>query len=257
MKILKKLVLISAIFSASIMIANISHAKDDKGHAVHWGYEGECGPDHWGDLGEEYAICKTGNRQSPVGITITEKADLDSIIFNYYSTPLKIINNGHTIQVNYGSGSYISIGQKRYQLVQFHFHSPSEHKINGHAYDMVVHLVHKGDDGKLAVIGVIMNTGKGNDLINTLWKNLPKEQGKVISVEGVKINAKQFIPADTRYYNYPGSLTTPPCKEIVNWFVLKTPIEVSNDQVNKFTSIFSKSVRPIQPLHGRVVKESR
>ena len=194
--------------------------------------------------------------QSPIGISITEKTKLDSINFNYYATPLRIINNGHTIQVNYGSGSSISIGNKKYELIQFHFHSPSEHKLNGKIYDMEAHLVHKGEDGKLAVVAVFMEEGKGNDFIKTLWSNFPKEVGKEHAVTDMKINANQLLPKHTIYYTYSGSLTVPPCSEIVNWFVLKTPIEVSKTQVEKFTSIIKKSARPIQPLHGRVVKEN-
>lgn len=225
-------------------------------HSIHWSYEGEYCPEHWGDIKPEYSKCKGGERQSPVGIALTEKTNLDTINFNYYATPLRIINNGHTIQVNYGSGSSISISNKKYDLIQFHFHNPSEHKLNGKSYDMEAHFVHKGEDGKLVVVGVLMEEGKGNDFIKTLWGNLPKEAGKEYAVTDLKINANLLLPKNTAYYNYPGSLTTPPCSEIVNWFVLKTPIEVSKAQLDKFASIFKKSARPIQPLHGRVVKES-
>ncbi|NUO09328.1 MAG: carbonic anhydrase family protein [Candidatus Brocadia sp.] len=223
---------------------------------VHWEYEGELGPDHWDKLILEKWRCKIGDMQSPIGISVTEKTKLDDVVFRYYPTPLKIINNGHTIQVNYRNGSFISIGNKKYEFLQFHFHSPSEHKINGKSYDMEVHFVHKGEDGKLAVVAVLLEEGKGNDFIKTLWNNLPKEEGKERSVTDVKINANELLPKNTAYYNYFGSLTVPPCNEIVNWFVLKTPIEVSKTQIDKFTSIFKKSTRPIQSLHGRVVKES-
>lgn len=233
-----------------------SDRPSEKGHSIHWSYEGEYGPEHWGDIKSDYFRCKGEESQSPVGIALTEKAKLDSIYFNYYETPLKIINNGHTIQINYGRGSTISIGNKQYELLQFHFHNPSEHKINGQSYPMEVHFVHKGVDGKLAVIGILMEEGKGNDFIKTLWGNLPKEEGKEHAVTDVKINANQLLPKNTAYYNYAGSLTTPPCSEIVNWHVLKTPIEVSKAQIDRFASIFKKSARPIQPLHGRVVKES-
>ena len=257
MKGFKYVVVISTFLSFPFTEATALFAgSGEHGHPVHWSYEGEGGTEHWGDLEQGYSKCKTGDRQSPVGIALTEKTNLDSINFHYYATPLKIINNGHTIQINYGSGSSITIGNKKYDLIQFHFHSPSEHKLNGKSYDMEVHFVHKSEDGKLAVIGVLMEDGKGNDFIKTLWSNLPKEDGKEYAVTDLKINANLLLPKNTAYYNYPGSLTTPPCSEIVNWFVLKTPIEISKAQIDKFISIFKKSARPIQPLHGRVVKES-
>ena len=257
MKTFQNIVLTSAFLFLPFAATTASFAESgEHGHSIHWCYEGEYGPEHWGDMKNEYSKCKGGERQSPVGIALTEKANLDSINVNYYATPLKIINNGHTIQINYGSGSSISIGNKKYDLLQFHFHSPSEHKINGKTYDMEAHLVHKGEDGKLAVVAVLMEEGKANDFIKTLWSNLPKDEGKEHAITDLKINANQLLPKHMNYYTYSGSLTTPPCSEIVNWFVLKTPIEVSKAQLDKFTSIFRKSARPIQPLQGRVVKES-
>lgn len=239
-----------------IATTNLFAKSEEYGHSIHWSYEGEYGPEHWGDIKPEYSKCKGGESQSPVGIALTDKAKLQSINVNYYATPLKIINNGHTVQVNCRNGSYMAIGNKRYELLQFHFHSHSEHKINGRSYAMEAHFVHKGENGNLAVVGVLMNEGKGNDFIKTLWSNLPKDEGKAHVVADVKINANQLLPNDMSYYTYSGSLTTPPCSEGVNWFILKTPIEVSKVEVDKFTSLFKHDARPIQPLHGRVVKES-
>ena len=258
MKPFKYVVIISAFLSLPFIVAtNLSAGSGEQGHSIHWSYEGEYGPEHWGEIKNDYCKCKAGDSQSPVGISITEKAPLDNIYFNYYSTPLKIINNGHTIQINCGKGSSISIGNKQYELLQFHFHNPSEHRINGQSYPMEAHFVHRGEDGKLAVVGVLMEEGKSNDFIRTLWNNLPKEEGKEHVVTDVKINANQLMPKNTNYYNYSGSLTTPPCSEIVNWIVLKTPVEISKAQVDRFTSIFKKSAIPIQPLNGRIVKESK
>ncbi|HHT9114792.1 MAG TPA: carbonic anhydrase [Candidatus Wunengus sp. YC65] len=257
MKTFKFIILTSSFLSLSfIATTNLFAKSEEHGHSIHWSYEGEYGPEHWGDIKPDYSKCKGGQRQSPVGIALTEKAKLESINVNYYAAPLKIINNGHTIQVNCKNGSYAAIGNKRYELLQFHFHSPSEHKINGRSYAMEAHFVHKGEDGKLAVIGVLMDEGRGNDFIKTLWSNLPKDEGKEHVVTDVKINANQLLPHDMSYYTYAGSLTTPPCSEIVNWIVLKTPIEISKSQIDRFTSIFKNSARPIKSLCGRVVKES-
>ncbi len=259
MKTLKYLVLTPTFlfFSSMIVATTLFAGSDEHNKSEHWSYEGECGPEHWGDLIHKNCKCKLGDMQSPIGISITQKAKLDSINFHYYATPLKIINNGHTMQINYGCGSSISIGNKKYELIQFHFHCPSEHKIHGKSYDMEAHLVHKGAHGELAVIAVFMEEGKENDFIKTLWDNFPKEQGKEYTHTDLKINANQILPKNTAaYYTYHGSLTTPPCSEIVNWFVLKTPIQVSKAELEKFASIFKRDARPIQPQHGRIVKES-
>lgn len=225
-------------------------------HEVHWDYKGACGPEHWGDLAPDFCKCKEGQRQSPIGISTTEKTKLDSIVFNYYPTHLKIINNGHTIQVNYEKGSSISIGKDKYELVQFHFHTPSEHHIKGTTYDMEAHLVHKNEHGKLAVVAVFLKESETNNFIYTLWHNMPKEKGKERIVPDIKINALQLLPAERGYYTYSGSLTTPPGSECVTWFLLKTPVGVSRAEVEEFTALFEKDARPIQHPYGRVVKES-
>lgn len=238
-------------------LANLTAGSTTQSPSVHWSYEGELGPDHWDKLVLENWHCKIGDMQSPIGISVTEKTKLEDIVFHYYPTPLKIINNGHTIQVNYEKGSSISIGQKKYELIQFHFHTPSEHVIHGKHYPMEAHLVHKGEHGQLAVVAVLIDEGKENAFIKTLWSNFPKEVGKVHIVPDIKISASQLLPKNTTaYYTYPGSLTTPPCTENVNWLILKTPIEVSKAGLHKFTSLFKYDARPIQPVHGRAVKEN-
>ena len=256
MKNLTYVILASVAMSVPCLPAIASSTCSKTASHVHWGYEGEGGPDNWGCLQSEYAKCSSGERQSPIGISLTNKAKLDAIYLNYYPAPLKIINNGHTIQINCKNGSTVSLGNKKYELLQFHFHNPSEHKVNGQSYCMEAHFVHKGEDGKLAVIGVMMEEGKGNDFITTLWNNLPKDTGKEHAVTDVRINANQFFPKNMDYYTYAGSLTTPPCSEIVTWIVLKTPVQVSKPQIEKFTALFKKSARPIQPQHGRTVWES-
>jgi len=259
MKILKYSVVTSAfiLFLPFAVGTTLFAQSTEHGQPFHWSYEGECGPEHWGELIHEYCNGKVGDMQSPVGISVTEKTHLDTINFHYFPTPLKILNNGHTIQINYGCGSFITIGNRKYELMQFHFHTPSEHKIHGKSYDMEAHLVHKGARGELAVVAVLIEKGKENAFIKTLWSNFPKEVDKMHTVSDVRICASQLLPQNTTsYFTYTGSLTTPPCTEGVNWFILKTPIEVSKAGLGKFTSIFKHDARPILPLHGRVVKES-
>lgn len=141
--------------------------------------------------------------------------------------------------------------------MQFHFHKPSEEKINGKAYDMVVHLVHQSKGGKLAVVGVLMEAGKEQKLIRTLWTHLPLEQDKPVVRDDVKIDPTQLIPPKPGYYTFLGSLTTPPCSEGVLWLVMKTPIQVSKEQLASFATVYKNNARPIQATNGRVIKESR
>jgi len=241
-----------------MVMASISGAASEKAAAGHeWSYEGKHGPMHWGDVKSDYAMCKTGQNQSPIDITNSTAADLPPIQFAYLPTQLKIINNGHTIQINYAEGSSISVGGKSYQLVQFHFHHPSEEKIKGKGFDMVAHLVHKNADGNLAVIAVLIKRGQANKFIENLWAHLPKEEGTEEAPANVTIDVTKLLPAQHGYYTFTGSLTTPPCSEGVTWFVLKTPIELSDAQIRKFAHIYKNNARPIQPLHDRVISESR
>jgi len=226
------------------------------GHAAHWAYEGDGAPHAWGVLKEEYGTCGTGKKQSPIDISTVTISDISEIEFHYKSTPLELINNGHTIQANYHSGSYITVSGKRYDLFQFHFHSPSEHTIGGKSYDMVAHLVHKAADGQLGVIGVLFKAGDKNKVIDKLWANLPTESGQSNTVKNTRINALDLLPVDLTYFNYSGSLTTPPCSEGVNWMVMATPASISAKQVKQFTDLFPLSARPVQPLNGRVVRVS-
>ena len=236
-------------------VAAQEHAAHE--HAAHaWGYSGAAGPAHWGEVKPEYAVCKTGQRQSPVDIEETAKADLPAIEFHYQASPLHIIDNGHSIQINYGPGSSMRVAGKEYALKQFHFHHPSEEKIHGKDHAMVAHLVHADAAGKLAVVAVLLDKGGANPTIDTIWKHLPKEKEKEISVDAM-IDAAKLLPRDTGYYTFQGSLTTPPCSEEVTWFVLKHPVTESAVEVAQFAKLYPHNARPVQPLHGRVVQESK
>ena len=249
---------LGSIFIAFVVMASIAVAAAEKGAVGHeWSYEGSHGPSHWGDVKSDYALCKTGKNQSPINITSAVKADLPPIQFAYQPSQLRIINNGHSIQVNYAEGSFITVGGKQYQLVQFHFHHPSEEMIKGKQFDMVAHLVHKSADGNLAVNAVLIKMGKANAFIENLWAHLPKEEGMEEAPANVTDDASGLLPAEHGYYTYPGSLTTPPCTEGVTWYVLKAPIELSNAQINKFAHYYKHNARPVQPLDNRVVSESR
>jgi carbonic anhydrase len=226
-------------------------------HKSHWSYDGDQGPSHWGELSPNYASCKNGHHQSPIDIRNPKITDLPAIQFDYKDSPLHIIDNGHTIMVNYGAGSSIRVGDKAYTLKQFHFHRPSEERINGRSYDMVVHLVHVDQGGNLAVVAVLLEQGEDNSLVRELWKDLPKEKEKEELLDTVHIDAADLLPSDHGYYQFEGSLTTPPCSENVAWFVLKHPVTVTSAEIERFTKLYRNDARPTQPLYDRVVFESK
>jgi carbonic anhydrase len=228
---------------------------------THWTYDGPAGAEHWSSLDPEYAACNAGREQSPIDIRNSRKAELPALRFEYRSGPLKyLINNGYTIRVNYhdapAAGSLLIVGGTRYQLTQFHFHHPSEEYINGKPYDMVLHLMHEAGDGKIAGVAVLLKAGKANATIQQIWEHLPKTEGKETEVAGVELNPAGMLPQNSAYYMYMGSLTAPPCTEDVTWFVLKTAVDVSPEQIKAFAKLYPHDVRPIQPLNGRIVKET-
>jgi carbonic anhydrase len=227
-------------------------------HSQHaWDYGNAHGPSHWGDLNPEFALCKSGHHQSPIDIRNPHQVDLPSIGFDYKPSRLHIIDNGHTVMVNYDPGSSISVGGKTYSLKQFHFHRPSEEKINGQAYAMAVHLVHADQEGKLAVVAVLLKEGADNPLIRELWKDLPTEKEKEELLNDIQIDATRILPADRGYYTFSGSLTTPPCSEDVTWFVLKHPVTVSAAEIEQFAKLYRNDARPTQQLYDRVVLENK
>jgi len=223
-------------------------------HGAHWGYKGASGPAHWGDMKPDFSLCKTGKTQSPIDIRSAAASNLAPLKFQYKEGPLKIIDNGHTIQVNVASGSYLVANGDQYELLQLHFHKPSEETINGKRYDMVAHLVHRNWQGNLGVVAVLLTQGKDNGIIKTIWDNIPPESGKEVTVSGKTLNVDGLLPASRAYYTFAGSLTTPPCTEGVTWFVLKSPVEASAAQVTRFGKIYDNNARNIQPANGRAIK---
>jgi len=227
-----------------------------------WTYEGPTGAAHWGALDPRYAACNAGQEQSPIDIRNAVKAGLPTLRFEYRSGPLKyLIDNGYTIRVNFhdgpDSGSFLVVEDKRYHLTQFHFHRPSEEYIQGKPYEMEVHFMHEAGDGKVAGVAVLLKAGSANTTIQRIWEHMPTTQGKEESIPGVEVDPARLLPGDTAYYTYMGSLTAPPCSEGVVWFVLKTPVEISPEQIARFARLYPHDVRPLQPLNGRIVKESQ
>jgi carbonic anhydrase len=221
----------------------------------HWSYAGEDGPEHWGHINPAWTQCAAGQRQSPINIHDGIKVDLEKIKFDYKPVHYKVTDNGHTIQVDLEPGNTFTLTGHTYNLLQFHFHRPSEEHIDGKGFPMVVHLVHMGDDGKLAVVALLVNEGAANSIIQNVWNNLPLERrDPVIPVDTIDVS--QLLPAAREYYTYMGSLTTPPCSEEVTWMVMKQPIQMSPSQIAIFARLYPMNARPVQPGHERIIKES-
>jgi len=240
--------------------AKAADKKAGQGHAVHWSYSGETGPNHWGDLDKKFILCKIGRNQSPVDIRDRHAVDargLPNLDVVYGIPQFAIINNGHTVQVNYPVGnSYIKLNNHRYELLQFHFHTPSEHQLRGFNYPMEMHLVHRDGDGNLAVIGILFKEGAFNAELQKIIEHLPKEVGKVQRHKKVQLDLRHFFPADIRFYKYSGSLTTPPCSEGVWWMVFRQPIEAAPEQLVAMEKVLGANNRPVQPLHARTLIKS-
>lgn len=236
-----------------------AHAEEKK---QFFGYEGAAGPVDWGNLAELLRIdpylCREGANQSPINlnnipISNAPGSKQKNLIIDYSSTTVHIVNNSHTIHLSYDSGSKIKWGNKTFELIQFHFHSPSEHTIGQKNYDMELHLVNKSKDQKFLVVGVLMRKGKHNSFIQNIWDRIPNVQNKEVNYQDQFINVEKLLPSEKEFFHYSGSLTTPPCLENVNWFILKTPIEVSSKQIQFFQKFINNNARPTQKLNNRAI----
>jgi carbonic anhydrase len=224
-------------------------------HSEHWSYEGENGAANWGKINPAWSKCATGNRQSPIDIRNGMKVELEPIAFDYHPVGFNVVDNGHTIQVTVAGGNFLTVMNRQYELLQFHFHRPSEERINGKGTEMVVHLVHKDSEGKLAVLAVLIERGKQQSVIQTIWNNLPLEKNDVVEPT-IALDLMEILPTRREYFTYMGSLTTPPCSEGVLWMVMKEPIQASPAQLALFSRLYPLNARPIQSTSGRVIKES-
>jgi carbonic anhydrase len=225
-------------------------------HGAHWSYsDDQTGPSAWGKLAPEYAACAEGKTQSPVDLpAVVPMADAHRIAFHYGAVPLKVVNNGHTIQVEVPAGNYIELDGARYELRQFHFHHPSEETIAGKPADMVAHLVHIDERGAIAVVGVLITAGAGEPAtLDRIWHHLPAHANETLAPAGVQIDVAQLLPPHRQFYHYTGSLTTPPCTEGVSWNVIAEPIHISVEHLDAFHALYPVNARPVQPLNERPI----
>lgn len=231
-------------------------------HQAHWDYMGIDGPQHWGILDAGYMVCEKGREQSPIDVKTSQDHEAFSpLVFHYQSSPVHVVNNGHTVQVNYKAGSTVQFNGQKYALRQFHFHDPSEHHIDGQRYPIEMHMVHQSQSGHLLVIGIFIQIGEHNPILDRAGKWIEQKLGHRIPIKGEDIrsglvlNVKDLLPMDTsHFYSYHGSLTTPPCSEGVQWIILKEHIEVSEQQVQRFVRTIGPNARPIQLPSGRLIE---
>ena len=231
--------------------------EEESSTTTHWSYEGETGPEHWAELDPANTACINGVEQSPINIEkskLIEKAELENLEINYIPSSFSLVNNGHTIQANpQASDNSIVIDGKTYTLAQLHFHTPSEHQLNGKEFDMELHLVHKNEDDELAVLGVLIKEGNVNTTLEKMWNSIPEEKTEEEVKLAEPVDLMNILPENQHTYQYEGSLTTPPCSEGVHWIVLEHPIEMSKKQIAAFRQIFPDNHRPVQPVKEREV----
>lgn len=230
-------------------------------HEIHWDYA-ELGPADWAALSPEFAVCGAGERQSPIDIGDAVTAPVPALDATFRPVELHIvhhehradiINTGHSVQVNYPGSDTLVIGDERFELLQYHFHSPAEHRVAGREFPAEVHFVHRAANGRLAVIGVLIEEGAANPAYDPVWQNLPTEKGREIHLEHVTVDVDALLPRETASVRYVGSLTTPPCSEGVEWIVMTTPVSMSGAQLATLRAVLSGNNRPIQPRHDRPV----
>ncbi len=247
---------ISPVISAEKMTPDHSNM-EKKTHTqsgTPWAYHGSGGPEQWGHLSSAYAACGVGQSQSPIDIREVDTARMQAISFHYRVTPANLVHNGHTVQVNYTPGSSIAIGDDHFDLMHFHFHTPSEHKINGQAYPMEIQFVHKHRvSGRLAVVGVLVAPGDHNLAAQEIWDHLPATANTTMDKPRVLFNGRDLLPENQDYYRYMGSLTTPPCTEGVSWYVLQHPVQFSAAQIDQIGKLMGYNSRPIQARNHRML----
>lgn len=220
-----------------------------------WSYGGASDPGHWSDLQPEYSLCETGQAQSPINLRSQDVSEsTEALNVDYHPSPLDEVNNGRTLKINYAAGNTLTLNDQTYELVQFHFHAPSEHLIENQASAMELHLVHKNAANQLAVLGVMIEPGAANPSLEEIWQHMPSVEEE--NAPHLDVNVSSLLPRDRSFYHYQGSLTTPPCSESVNWAILKQPIQASPQQIKTFKSRFHANARPVQELHDRTIRFS-
>jgi carbonic anhydrase len=260
---LARTLLIAALFlesGLSLAQEHAPHSTTEAGGGTHleWGYLGPSGPEHWAELSGAYRICASGEQESPIDLKDAVPARLGKLTVDWRPIPLRAVNNGHAVQVDAPAGSALTMAGKRYELQQFHFHHPSEHLLNGRRFPLEVHFVHRAADGTLGVLGVMVELGQTNPVLQAVLDATPREKGATRARDGDQIDPRGLLPGGlSEFFRYEGSLTTPPCTENVDWVLLRQPIQASPKQIEDFEGFYAANARPIQALNRRFLLESQ
>ena len=251
--------LATALFLATLpFVVTLYRVRAQEVEIPDWTYDGTGGPgpESWF---EDYPTCGAGTEQSPINIQPPKgDDDDDELQFNYEPTPLVVLNNGRVVEVEYEAGNTLTLDDddddETFELLQFHFHTGSEHLIAGNRAEAEAHLVHESEEGEIAVVGIFIESGEESDILSNILANVPDE-GEKMEVEGIEVDASDLLPANRDFYKYPGSFTTPPCTEGVTWLVFESPIEASDEQIEQLSNVFTfANYRPTQPLNDREVQ---
>lgn len=244
--------MLAAASTLSFFPAEMEKASEKKSE---WSYQGNTGPEHWGSLDAEYAVCTNGETQSPVNLRETEtKRGSADVQMNYRPTSFTLKNDGHTVLAEPGNANNtLTYKEEEYTLSQFHFHAPSEHLINGEYEDMELHLVHESPEGEIVVTAFMIEEGSGTTFPSSFWDKMPSSETESTASTENRLHLEELLPFSETNFQYEGSLTTPPCTEGVNWIVYGEPISVSSDQLEDFQQIYEDNHRPVQPLNGREI----
>lgn len=219
-----------------------------------WSYSGATAPQHWGQLDKAFGTCASGKAQSPVNIAAYQPVQMERLQIAYAPTAMHVVNSGKGIGVKYEPGSKFLAEGITYDLQAFKFQSPSEHYVNGAPYPLEIQFLHTDAQGKIAGLAIFAKLGAANPVIQSIWENIPATMGSESVVENVTLDVAALMPNEGAYYTYDGSLSIPPCAENVKWYVMKTPIEISLEQLHALQALYPSNARPVQPLNGRVVK---
>lgn len=261
--------------AVALFVATTGQAASAAGSAS-WSYQGNTGPNNWGKLSEEYSLCAAGKKQSPINITNATLTNQNTLKLHYVASAAQvvndvnttlnirgkktIINDGHTLQINLPPNNeheYISVNDNKYQLIQFHFHTPSENAIDEKRFPIEIHFVNQSEDGNVAVLGVMIKQGKYNTALQEFIDELPSNKQALKIPNKLLVDVNSLLPADKLYYSFTGSLTTPPCNEEIKWFVFANPIEASKMQINQLKTLLPvNNARPVQALNGREIIQS-
>lgn len=231
------------------------HDEDSGDGIVHWSYEGTTGPGQWGSLDSSFAVCDTGIQQSPIDLAGAASGSGSELAIQWQPTDAQVIDNGHTIQVDIDEGGSINLEGRSFRLVQFHFHLPSEHTVDGNASPLEVHFVHQAEEGDLAVIGVFSSAGEADPAIQSIQDAIPDSSEAPVTL--AEFDPRALLPEERSYFRYVGSLTTPPCSEVVSWVVMTESISASREQIDTFAALYAMNARPVQALNQRSIQVQR